>query len=133
RRLIEAWACALANTINCGVMAKRGLTVGSLLGMPQQGVSAAVQRPLAHVGAARSNRVRPAPSVTWSEGKHRAPAPFRLARGCCRSGCAGCPWAEAQRRSLQVLPRQNLSPASANAPASGNGSAFGTPLPTRQG
>jgi hypothetical protein len=57
-------------------MKRKGLTVGSLLGVPQTG------------GALRSDvrRLVPLP-------------PIKLGRGCCRSGCPGCPWAAAQRRA----------------------------------
>lgn len=57
-------------------MSKPRLTVGSLRGIPQRGVARLPRAPL--------------------------PPPVKLGRGCCRSMCAGCPWAEAVRRQQRA-------------------------------
>ena len=64
------------------------LTVGSLLGVPQFG-SPAPERRASSLGG----WLRPAPPSS-----PKAVAPARRGKGCCRSGCAGCPWTEAMRR-----------------------------------
>lgn len=60
----------------------RGFTVGSLLGQSQLPPVAVVR------GAAGIPRAHGVPT----------PPPALTGKGCCRSGCFGCPWADAARR-----------------------------------
>ncbi len=79
-------------------MARSELTVGSLRGVPQWGGGPAGT---SAKGATVGGRLRPPePSDAQVRSALPSPAPVKLGRGCCRSMCAGCPWAEGIRQSL---------------------------------
>lgn len=75
------------------------LTVGSLRGIPQWASNAA---PTGVHAATIGGRLRPdAPPPPRANLGVPHPAPVKLGRGCCRSMCFGCPWADMVRRRGQ--------------------------------
>ena len=83
---------------------RKNLSVGSLLGVPQ---SSPPMTPAAAQPEQRS-RLRPAPPADKNRSRQ---APYRRGRGCCQSGCSGCPWTRKQRaRMLESKPPESAGP-----------------------